>query len=285
MNPKPILHEIKSILRYPGGKSKALKKLLPLIPDDFSEFREPCVGGGSVFIAALQRKKQDAKFVINDFSTDLSYFWWFLQDDPEKFREYVLVYKNDFNNGKELFNHLKTMQEASPFQRAIRYFILNRISFSGAVDASGYSQGSYEGRFTDSIIERIIPLGNLIKDVQIERGDYEKHLFEDGDNVFLFIDPPYLKNIKSKLYGRKGLLHKMFDHSRLAYNLMKSPHRWLATLDDVPEIRNLYDFAYIYEWKHQYGMNNYKQDKAKKGKELFISNYEIKRLSQTKLLK
>lgn len=40
--------KIKSPLRYPGGKSKALKEILPLIPE-FTEYREPMVGGGSIF--------------------------------------------------------------------------------------------------------------------------------------------------------------------------------------------------------------------------------------------
>ena len=39
---------IKSPLRYPGGKSRAIEKIIPLIPA-FEEFREPFVGGGSVF--------------------------------------------------------------------------------------------------------------------------------------------------------------------------------------------------------------------------------------------
>lgn len=36
-----------------------------------------------------------------------------------------------------------------------------------------------------------------------------------------------------------------------------------------------FDFANIYEWQLQYGMNNYKQGRAEKGSELFISNYEL----------
>jgi DNA adenine methylase len=42
----------------------------------------------------------------------------------------------------------------------------------------------------------------------------------------------------------------------------------------------MYDFAYMYEWTLQYGMNNVNKTKAKKGKELFISNYEIPHLKQ-----
>jgi len=45
---------IKSPLRYPGGKSKAIKQISKLIPS-FDEFREPFIGGGSVFIYLKQR--------------------------------------------------------------------------------------------------------------------------------------------------------------------------------------------------------------------------------------
>ena len=58
-------------------------------------------------------------------------------------------------------------------------------------------------------------------------------------------------------------------------------HKWLITYDDNPDIRDLFDFANIYEWELQYGMNNYKQEKAEKGQELFISNYEVGLLKQT----
>ena len=57
-------------------------------------------------------------------------------------------------------------------------------------------------------------------------------------------------------------------------------HSLLITYDDSSEIRNNFSFANIYEWELQYGMNNYKQGKAEKGNELFISNYELPRLSE-----
>jgi len=38
-------------LQYPGGKTKAINKVLKdIIPDDYEEFREPFIGGGSVTI-------------------------------------------------------------------------------------------------------------------------------------------------------------------------------------------------------------------------------------------
>ena len=44
---------IKTPLRYPGGKSRSVKTIGPLIPD-FQEFREPFLGGGSVFLYVKQ---------------------------------------------------------------------------------------------------------------------------------------------------------------------------------------------------------------------------------------
>jgi len=37
---------IRSVLRYPGGKSKVAQKIVSLIPPNIKEFREPMVGGG-----------------------------------------------------------------------------------------------------------------------------------------------------------------------------------------------------------------------------------------------
>jgi DNA adenine methylase len=47
----------------------------------------------------------------------------------------------------------------------------------------------------------------------------------------------------------------------------------LITYDDSPEVRKLFSFAHIVEWELQYGMNNFTQGSAAKGKELFIKNY------------
>jgi DNA adenine methylase len=47
----------------------------------------------------------------------------------------------------------------------------------------------------------------------------------------------------------------------------------MITYDDAPEIRRIFQFAKIQSWRHQYGMNNFKQQYAAKGKELLITNY------------
>jgi len=63
---------IKSPWRYPGGKSRAIKTIAPLIPG-FEQYREPFVGGGSLFIY-LKQVFSKRKFWINDLYFDLANF-------------------------------------------------------------------------------------------------------------------------------------------------------------------------------------------------------------------
>jgi len=269
---------IKSPLRYPGGKSKALKNIIPQIPSDIQEYREPFVGGGSVFLAVKQKFGDQLKrYWINDLNYDLYCFWYYAQKDIEILVQEVEIIKQQYKNGKELFNYFKNEDiKLSEFDRAVRFFILNRITFSGTVDSGGYSQQAFEKRFTDSSISRLCELSPILQNtssVYITHGDYEKLLFKEGGNVFIFLDPPYLSATKSKLYGSKGNLHTGFDHERFAQSMYRCQHRWLITYDDSPEIRKLFSFAKITQWTLQYGMNNYKQENASLGHELLIQNY------------
>jgi DNA adenine methylase len=113
--------------------------------------------------------------------------------------------------------------------------------------------------------------------------DYSHLLNAEGEDVFLFLDPPYFTATKSKLYGKDGDLHTSFDHQIFAELVQKCHHRWLITYDDSPQIRENFQLFHIYNWELQYGMNNYKQSGAAKGKELIITNYKIQQSWEQKL--
>lgn len=266
--------KIRSPLRYPGGKSKALAQIIPHVPLDFTEYREPFVGGGSVFLGIKQLNNPVKSYWINDLNHDLYCFWQSARDDIEALAEKVTEIKQKYTDGRELFEYFTCADlKLNEFGRAVRFFVLNRITFSGTVDSGGYSQQAFERRFTDSSISRLRLISPLLSSVQITNQDYAELLFQEGDRVFIFLDPPYFNATKSRLYGFRGGLHTSFDHERFAANMRRCPHKWLITYDDSLEIRKLFSFANIVEWTLQYGMNNYKQEFAAKGKELMIKNY------------
>lgn len=268
---------IKSPLRYPGGKSKAIKQIIEYLPENFHEFREPFVGGGSVFIY-LKQKFPKLKIWINDLNTELFLFWKIAQSSLSQLVEEIHQIKDKYEDGKLLFLELTTLDvnSLSDLDRAVRFFILNRITFSGTVESGGFSEEAFHKRFTYSSIERLEKLESILtKNIKITNLDYSQVLNTEDEKVFIFLDPPYFSATKSRLYGKYGNLHTSFDHHQFAQLLKQCPHSWLITYDNSPQIRANFPFANIYEWELQYGMNNYKQNIAAKGKELFITNYII----------
>jgi len=263
---------IKSPLRYPGGKSRAVETIAKLIPD-FDEFREPFLGGGSVFVYVKQRYP-NKKFWVNDLYSELYKFWEMTQKDVNTLIDKVYEWREKYPIGKELFHFLnKNLSDFNDLERAAAFFIFNRITFSGTTLSGGYSEGAFTGRFTESSIKRLNDLAKVINGSVITNHDYEELVKKEGENVFIFLDPPYYSATKSALYGKNGNLHKSFDHKRFAENMKNCKHKWLITYDDSEYIRNLFSFANIIPWNLTYGMRNITEKSDQTGKELFISNY------------
>lgn len=272
---------IKSPLRYPGGKSKAIDQILPLIPH-FDEFREPFVGGGSVFLA-LKQIYPDRKYWINDLYFELYKFWEYAQKDLESVVSQVVLWKNEFKNGKELHKFLgENRSSFNDIEKASAFFVFNRITFSGTTEAGGFSEQAFQKRFTGTSIERLMRLKQVIKNTEITNLDFQTVIEKEGENVFIFLDPPYFSATKSALYGKNGKLHKGFDHERFAQVMKNATHKWLITYDNCDYIKDLFSFAHIVEWDLMYGMRNQTENSNQLGKEVFIANFEIDYKKATK---
>jgi DNA adenine methylase len=268
----------KSPLRYPGGKSRAVARLRSFIPE-FSEFREPFFGGGSLSFY-LTQLYPDKKFSASDLNYELYCFWTQLQNNTGELtgalqQVYDSCKKKDHKKaGRALFDRImqRRNDELSELQRATDFFVLNRISFSGVVDSGGFSQASFEGRFTQSAIARLSQAAPAIRSIAFHCADYSCLLSSPGDHVFIFLDPPYYSATKSKLYGRNGILHSRFDHEKLFADLQDISHQWLITYDNCPYIRSLYKDFFQLPWTLQYGMTN---AASATGNELLIANYDL----------
>jgi DNA adenine methylase len=265
----------RSPLRYPGGKQKAIEQIAAMLPAKASEYREPMVGGGSVFLHARSKNLAE-HYWINDKFPELVSFWTTVKDASacEKLMQKLEQLRAGFTSAaqiKEFFCHARTKTPDSEFDQALLFFFFNRVTFSGTTRAGGFSSAAALRRFTASSIERLAPLPHALDGVRITCEDFADVIEAPGDDVFIFLDPPYYS--ASRLYGKNGALHE-FAHERLSDLLKRTPHRFLITYDDCPEIRRLYSWAKVQPWRLQYGMNNCNLERLSKiGAELFISNY------------
>lgn len=268
--------KIKSPLRYPGGKSRSVKKIAALVPS-FSEYREPFVGGGSVFFYYKQ-KYPERTFWINDLYFKLFKFWEQSQLDLDKVVVQVRKWKSEYVDGKVLHRYLiDNINDFTDIEIGAAFFVLNRVTFSGTSESGGFSKAAFERRFTPSSITRLELLKHILPATKITNLDFQPVIEAKGKDVFLFLDPPYYSATSSALYGKNGNMHKGFDHERLAETLKKCPHKWLMTYDNCDYIRELYSFANITTWELTYGMRNVNKDSQQREKEVFISNYPLKK--------
>jgi DNA adenine methylase len=268
-------HRLRSPLRYPGGKQKAISQIAEYFPRGAEEYREPMVGGGSVFFHAKSIAFAK-KYWINDQFKELVAFWRTVQNPTscKKLMKELDELRSSFESSeeiKEFFLSARMEKPRNDYRTALLFFFFNRVTFSGTTRAGGFSSAASIARFTASSIERLSSMPEALLRAEITNVDFEDVVEAPGQDVFIFLDPPYFT--AQKLYGRNGSLHA-FDHERLASLLKKTNHKFLITYDDCPEIRKFYKWAKLSTWQLQYGMNNCSKDNLSKiGSELFIRNY------------
>jgi DNA adenine methylase len=220
---------MKTPLRYPGGKSRAVKHILPLIPEDCGELCSPFLGGGSIELAVAER---GTKVHGYDIFAPLVWFWEALLEDPEKILSYVERYResvinytdderikneiskvqgkdNDFRKLMEVMNgttkgvsklHFEDIRElvntraAKPkseklYRAAAQYYIVNRTSFSGATTSGGWSWKASWARLTNSTLKNL-------KNFKVENFEVRHACFKESianhPDAFLYLDPPYM---------------------------------------------------------------------------------------------
>jgi DNA adenine methylase len=253
---------LKTCLRYPGGKSKATQTLAPWYPENFKEYREPFIGGGSVAFYTTQAYP-DVPIWINDLYVPLYNFWVQLRDNGENLSERLKQIKTDASDfgtqdakdeaHRELFNQTRIdINNQDGLERAVSFFILNKCSFSGLTENSTFSPTAARSNFSFVGIEKLKEYSKLTKNWKITNIDYSEVMNADGDDVFVFLDPPY--DIKDFLYGKNREMHKSFDHDIFATNVYKCPHKFMITYNVNEKLLGLYKDYYLREWKLRYSM-------------------------------
>ena len=276
---------LKTCLRYPGGKSKATKTLAPWYPQNFKEYREPFIGGGSVAFYTTQAYP-DVPIWINDLYVPLYNFWVQLRDNGEELSELLKEIKtkaSDFGTQdekdaahKELFDQTRVdINSQEGLERAASFFVLNKCSFSGLTENSTFSVTASRSNFSFVGIEKLKEYSKLMKNWRITNIDYSEVMNASGDDVFVFLDPPY--DIKDFLYGKDREMHKSFDHDVFAENVYKCPHKFMITYNVNDRLLELYKDDELTYWKLRYSMAH-RGDKGTDENvktELLVTNYPI----------
>ena len=275
------LKSLKTPLRYPGGKSRALSKLFQYIPDlkNCTHYHEPFIGGGSVALE-IGKRYPHLDIWVNDLYEPLYNFWRVLQDQGQELHDELVQLKQRhpepvsakllFLDAKEKINDDST----SNLSRAVNFYIVNKCSFSGLTESSSFSKQASESNFSMRGIDKLPYYGELIQDWRITNLSYEE-LLTNKKESFVYLDPPY--EIKSNLYGKKGGMHKGFDHDEFFFACDRHACDQMVSYNSSNLIKSRFIDWKPYEYDHTYTMRSvgeYMKDQQQR-KELLLLNYVV----------
>ena len=231
------------MLRYAGGKTRAISQIQPYLPDE--PIASAFLGGGSLELAHSKKHKVYA----NDICEDLINFYHVLHTDCERLQASL---RSLLPPNKDTYKAFKlSLAEGTPLERAVKFFYVNRCCFSGCMT------GGFSGtRFTASCIEKVSSFN--LSSMEFHNLDYEEFL-NRYPTLFAYLDPPY---DVPNLYRSEP-----FNHERLA-TYLKTRNRWILSYNDTPRIRNLYAGYTIVPLKWTYGMAR------KQGDEILVLNVD-----------
>ena len=276
------MKSLKTPLRYPGGKSRAITKMSRFLPDmnKYKEYREPFLGGGSV---ALYMTKQfpHLEVWVNDLYEPLANFWQQLQHEGDEITTRLRTFKTTYptpDKARELFNESKELVNdagASLVTRAVSFYIVNKCSFSGLTESSSFSKQASESNFSLRGIEKLPEYSKLIQHWVITNLSYEG-MFTDDQDVFTYLDPPY--EIGDNLYGKKGNMHKGFNHDTFARMCDGHTNHQMISYNSSQLIRDRFQHWIPNEYDHTYTMRSvgdYMKNQQER-KELVLTNYALR---------
>ena len=272
---------LKTPLRYPGGKSRAIKKMAQFLPDmgKYKEYREPFLGGGSVALYITQTYPH-LEIWVNDLYVPLVNFWQQLQDEEDEITTRLRTFKTAYptpEKAKELFLESKELvndARASLVTRAVSFYIVNKCSFSGLTESSSFSKQASDSNFSLRGIEKLPEYSEIIQNWVITNLTYERMTCDEKD-VFTYLDPPY--EIKSSLYGKKGGMHKGFNHDAFAEECDRHTNHMMISYNSSQLIRDRFKEWTPSEFDHTYTMRSvgdYMKEQQER-KELVLTNYAI----------
>ena len=256
----------KSVLRYPGGKQRAIKILAECIPPSESQICSPFLGGGSfeLYCASVL----GLSVAAYDNFAPLTEFWQTLLSRPRQLADKVASFLPTLK--RDDFYELQKKQGRLPNQlsRAAAFYVINRASFSGCTLSGGMSPG--HPRFTPSAVERLrqFPSSQIRGMFSTEQADFADSI-ERHPNALIYADPPYmLKN--QNLYGARGDNGREFDHEKLREVLTSRGGRWLLSYNDCEHVRRLYRDHAVLTPQWRYGMSGNKDSR-----ELLVLSHDL----------
>ncbi len=243
---------VKPFIRWVGGKSRLLPRILPHVPEQIKNYHEPFLGGGAVFLACASRVSGCAR--LADLNDHLVSAWVAVRDHQPELRPLLDWYQA--NDSKDFYYRIRTESPTGLVEKAARFLYLNSVSWNHLWRENSKT-GAMNVPWGDRSFKGIAPetmemLGRLLVSADIRAIDFRDVIREAGSGDFVYLDPPYLpifskpgsereptakfNKYTAKVFGYQDLV----DLAGLCRELSDRGVSWVMSNRDVELIRDLF---------------------------------------------
>lgn len=270
-----------SPLRYPGGKTKIYRTVLPIISTNLfgnnRTYIEPFAGGAGLALELLFNKDVD-RLVLNDIDNSVFCFWASCLEQTKELCEKINNCKIDIDTWMFQKNIYTTPSIYSILDIGFATLFLNRCNVSGVIRGGpigGHKQlGNYklDARFNKKeLIKKIEKIGQNRDKIEFYNMDAITFIHQivstmSFEHTFINIDPPYVK--KGKMLYENAF--EEADHAELSNIIRTLNFKWIVTYDECELIYSLYQ-----NFRKSLMCLDYSAGKTRKGNELLIFGNSI----------
>jgi len=261
----------KTVLRYAGGKSRAIKKITPFV-EPYDTIVSPFIGGGSLEVHWASKGK---KVIGSDIFGLLINFWDVLLESPDalakelkKIEPTASAYKiikemlMCTSEVQEMLSHRKSdfykrEQVSIPAVKLAAYYYFNHNCSYGPGFLGWPSKIYMNQEKWNKTIEKIRTFS--CPNLQVAHREFETAIKESG-SAFLYLDPPYYlqpdddNKMLGGIYPMKNIPvhHNNFDHEKLRDLLLSHKGDFVLSYNNCETIREWYsDFELFFpEWHY-----------------------------------
>lgn len=183
------------VVKWVGGKRQLLPTLTPLLPERFTTYCEPFLGGGAMLFW-----RQPQRAIVNDVNSDLIQMYEVIRDNVEDLILELEKHKNesthfyevrDWDRNKEKYGKLSNIEKAA------RIIYLNKTCYNGLFRVNNAGEfntpfGNYKNpNIVNAPTLRAVSAYFQKAEMTFSCRDYADVLAEIPRTTFVYLDPPY----------------------------------------------------------------------------------------------
>lgn len=248
---------IKPFIRWAGGKSRLLTRILPHVPSQIKNYYEPFLGGGAVFLACASRIS--GRPHLADLNEHLISAWVAMRDHQSELRPLLDHYLA--NDSKEFYYDVRSATPADLVDKAARFLYLNGVSWNhlwrenSKTGAMNVPWG--DRRFKVMNDATMKSIADVLAGSDIRATDFREVLDTVTRGDFVYLDPPYLPvftqpgvekepTAKFNKYTAKTFeMSDLIELAEICADLSRRGVRWVMSNRDTESVRNLFPNAEI----------------------------------------